>query len=73
MFSQGSIYDWVKHHRLHHKTFRTSDDPFYSDKDFLHAQVFGCCRALSPKQADLLKSIDVKDLEEDGVVMFQKR
>jgi fatty-acid desaturase len=70
---QGSIYDWVKIHRLHHQTFKTSDDPFYSDKDFLHAQVFSHIRKLSPRQEKLLETIDMKDIEEDGIVMFQKR
>lgn len=71
--SQGSIYDWVKYHRLHHQTFKTVDDPYYSEKDFLHAQVFAHIRNLSEKQEHLLKQVDMKDLEEDQIVMFQKR
>lgn len=70
---QGSIYDWVKYHRLHHQTFKTADDPYYSEKDFLHAQVFAHIRNLSEKQEYLLKNVDMKDLEEDKIVMFQKR
>lgn len=70
---QGSIYDWVRYHRLHHHTFKTSDDPYYSEKDFLHAQVFAHIRSLSPKQEYLLKQIDMKDLEADNIVMFQKK
>lgn len=70
---QGTIYDWVKLHRLHHKTFKTSDDPYYSDKDLLSGHVFAQIRKLSPHQEKLLKEIDVKDLLEDKVVMFQKR
>jgi stearoyl-CoA desaturase (Delta-9 desaturase) len=58
---------------LHHKAFKTVDDPFYSDKDFLSAQVFSHIRKLSPRQERLLEDIDMKDLEEDGFVMFQKR
>lgn len=70
---QGSIYDWVRLHRLHHQTFKTSDDPFYSDKDFLHSQVFSHIRKLSPRQEKLLDTVNMKDIEEDGIVMFQKR
>lgn len=70
---QGSIYDWVRYHRLHHQTFKTSDDPYYSEKDFLHAQVFAHIRNLSEKQEYLLKQVDMNDLEEDQIVMFQKR
>jgi stearoyl-CoA desaturase (Delta-9 desaturase) len=58
---------------LHHQTFKTSDDPFYSDKDFLHAQVFAHIRKLSPRQEKLLDTVNMKDMEEDGIVMFQKR
>lgn len=70
---KGSIYDWVRYHRLHHQTFKTADDPYYSEKDFLHAQVFAHIRSLSPKQEQMLKNIDMKDLEEDQIVMFQKK
>lgn len=70
---QGSIYDWVQYHRLHHRTFKTADDPYCSEKDFLHAQVFAHIRSLSPKQEYMLKQIDMKDLESDKIVMFQKK
>lgn len=60
-------------HRLHHQTFKTPHDPYYSDKEFLDAHVFAQIRNLSPHQEELLKAIDVKDLEEDKIVMFQKK
>lgn len=72
-FAQGSIYDWVKLHRMHHQTFKTADDPYYSDKEFLDAQVFAQIRSLSENQKQLLKHVEVKDLEMDAIVMFQKR
>lgn len=67
------MYDWVQYHRLHHRTFKTADDPYYSEKDFLHAQVFAHIRSLSPKQEHLLSQVDMKDLEADKIVMFQKK
>lgn len=63
----------MRKHRLHHETFRTSNDPYYSEKEFLDAHVFAQIRSLSPQQEEMLKNIDMKDLEEDKVVMFQKR
>lgn len=72
-YFQGSVYDWVQYHRLHHRTFKTADDPYYSEKDFLHAQVFAHIRSLSPKQEHLLAQVDMKDLEADKIVMFQKK
>lgn len=73
MAGNGSIYDWVRSHRLHHIAFKTADDPFYSDKDFVSSQVFAHIRKLSARQEKMLEKIDMKDVEEDGVVMFQKR
>uniref|UniRef100_A0A182N6J2 Fatty acid desaturase domain-containing protein n=1 Tax=Anopheles dirus TaxID=7168 RepID=A0A182N6J2_9DIPT len=70
---QGSIYDWVRMHRLHHDKFRTVDDPYYSDKDFLHGQVLANIRKLSPRQEQLLEAVDMSDLEADRIVMFQRR
>lgn len=70
---QGCIYEWVRRHRLHHKTFKTADDPYYSDKDFMQAQVLSQFRKLSVKQQSLLDQIDMSDIEQDQVVMFQKK
>ena len=63
----------MRKHRLHHQTFKTENDPYYSDTEFMDAQVFAQIRSLSPHQNELLKAIDMKDLEADKVVMFQKR
>lgn len=71
--AQGSIFDWVRMHRLHHSTFKTADDPFYSDGTFLDAQVFSHIRKLSARQEAMLGDVDVADLEADSIVMFQSR
>lgn len=60
-------------HRLHHNTFKTADDPFYSDGTFLDAQVFAHIHKLSARQEAMLLDVDVSDLEADSIVMFQKR
>ncbi|XP_037913382.1 acyl-CoA Delta(11) desaturase [Hermetia illucens] len=70
---QGSIYNWVQLHRLHHATHKTQDDPYYSDKDFFSAHVLAQMQSLGDKQQQMLKMVDMKDLEEDRIVMFQKR
>ncbi|KAL3279053.1 hypothetical protein HHI36_016568 [Cryptolaemus montrouzieri] len=69
----GPIYDWVKKHRLHHKYFGTELDPYNPNKGFFFSHVSGFCLDLSEAQEEALKSIDVSDLEEDKIVMFQKR
>lgn len=70
---QGSIYNWVRLHRLHHKKFGTPEDPLYSAKDFFSAHVRAQLENLSPQQEKDLEEIDMKDMEEDKIVMFQKR
>ncbi|XP_055850709.1 acyl-CoA Delta-9 desaturase [Episyrphus balteatus] len=69
----GSIYNWTRAHRLHHQKFRTTDDPFYSSADFFSAQVRAQIESLTPEQEKLLEQVDMSDLEEDNVVMFQKK
>lgn len=70
---QGSIYNWVRLHRLHHEQFRKEQDPFYSAHDFLSAHVRAQLTCYTPEQEELLKQVDMSDLEEDKIVMFQKR
>ncbi|XP_073816809.1 acyl-CoA Delta-9 desaturase [Musca autumnalis] len=70
---QGSIYNWVRAHRLHHQYFRKPEDPFYSNKNFMSAHVYTQLLSYSSEQEDLLNKVDMKDLEEDKIVMFQKR
>lgn len=70
---QGSIYDWVHQHRLHHAHFSTNDDPFDYTKGFLYAHMLTRLKKFSPHQEKLKESIDMSDLENDSVVMFQKR
>lgn len=69
----GSIYDWVRAHRLHHMKFKHDDDPFYSNKDFFSAHVTAQLKSYSPQQERMLSEVDMADIEEDGVVMFQKK
>lgn len=70
---QCSVYTWVRWHRLHHRYFRQDDDPFFSNRNFLYAQVHAQILDYSPHQKELLNTIDMSDLEQDEVVMFQKR
>lgn len=70
---QGSIYSVVQAHRLHHAKFHQDEDPYYSKHSFIYAQVRGGLLRYSPQQEELLKEIDMSDLESDSIVMFQKR
>lgn len=70
---QGSIYEWVRYHRLHHAHFETDGDPYDHNKGFLYAHFIARFRLLSEYQTKLLEKIDMTDLENDGIVMFQKK
>jgi len=67
------LYDWVLEHRLHHAHFGTEKDPFNPDRGFLFAYITNKLVSKHPDHEKLLKSIDVKDLEQDPIVMWQKR
>ncbi|XP_049696311.2 acyl-CoA Delta-9 desaturase [Helicoverpa armigera] len=69
----GSIYDWVQYHRLHHAHFATEDDPYDYNKGFVYAHFLTRLRKLSPQQEKLKSAIDMSDLENDSIVMFQKK
>lgn len=58
---------------MHHEKFRKNEDPFYSNRDFMSAQVYGQLLKYNAEQEALLAKVDMSDLEKDGVVMFQKR
>ncbi|XP_053613160.1 acyl-CoA Delta-9 desaturase [Plodia interpunctella] len=73
MTGQGSVYEWVRHHRLHHQLFSTDNDPYDYNKGFLYSHILTRLWKLSPQQEMLRESIDMSDLEKDGVVMFQKK
>ncbi|XP_054736898.1 acyl-CoA Delta-9 desaturase [Anastrepha obliqua] len=70
---QGTIYGWVQAHRLHHQKFRQEDDIFYSARNFMAAQVHAQIMSYTPEQQQLLNEVDMSDIEEDKIVMFQKK
>jgi stearoyl-CoA desaturase (Delta-9 desaturase) len=66
---QGSIYHWVRDHRLHHRFSDTDKDPHNIGRGFFYAHV-GWLLEEAPKRDDM-PCLD--DLKSDSVVMFQKR
>lgn len=60
-------------HRLHHAHFQQDEDPYYSKHSFLYAQLHGNLFKYSQQQEQLLKAVDMSDVEKDEIVMFQKR
>lgn len=73
LIGHGTIYDWVVWHRLHHKYIGTDLDPYNNKNGFFYSHLGSLMRNLSPAQVEAIKEIDVTDLENDKVVMFQKK
>ncbi|XP_063243805.1 acyl-CoA Delta-9 desaturase isoform X2 [Bacillus rossius redtenbacheri] len=70
---QGSIYDWVLDHRIHHKHFGTENDPYNHKRGMYYAHVVSRVETAHPHREEMEKAVDMSDLDADGVVMFQKR
>lgn len=70
---QGTIYNWVLEHRLHHKYFGTKKDPFNHNKSIWNLQILSRITRPVGGYDKLKEAVDMSDVEEDGVVMFQKK
>lgn len=70
---QGPLYDWVSEHRLHHAHFGTEKDPFNPNRGFWFAFLTNKLVSKHPEHEKLLRAVDVQDLEQDAVVMWQKK
>ncbi|CAL8145728.1 unnamed protein product [Orchesella dallaii] len=73
MACQNSIHEWCRDHRVHHKFTETNADPHNALRGFFFSHVGWL---LVKKHDDVKtkgKSVYLTDLEEDPVVMFQKK
>ena len=70
---QGSIFAWSRDHRLHHKFSDTDLDPHDISKGFFHAHVGWLLKQKSKQLYEEGKKLDLDDLKNDPVVMFQRK
>ncbi|XP_039298699.1 acyl-CoA Delta(11) desaturase [Nilaparvata lugens] len=73
MAFEDSIYEWVRNHRVHHKFTETTADPHDSRRGFFFSH---CGWLMIRKHPDVKRkgqTVDVSDLEQDSVIMFQKK
>ncbi|XP_044742389.1 acyl-CoA Delta-9 desaturase [Chrysoperla carnea] len=73
LVGQGTIYNWVLKHRIHHKYLGTNKDPYNISKGLLYSHFLSNVEKASPQDEEIAKEIDMSDIEQDGVVMFQKK
>ncbi|XP_020298166.1 acyl-CoA Delta(11) desaturase-like [Pseudomyrmex gracilis] len=70
---QGTIYDWARDHRVHHKFSDTDADPYNIRRGFFFSHIGWL---LIRKHPDVLKkgaTISCSDLEKDPFVVFQRK
>lgn len=73
MAGQNSILTWSRDHRVHHKFAETDADPHNIKRGFFFAHMGWLCCKKHPDVAQKGKLIDLSDLTENPVVMFQHR
>ncbi|XP_034484964.1 stearoyl-CoA desaturase 5 [Drosophila innubila] len=70
---QNSIWEWTRDHRVHHKFTDTHADPHNSRRGFFFAHMGWLMCKKHPDVGIKGKQIDMTDIEQDPVVMFQKK
>ncbi|XP_066600399.1 (11Z)-hexadec-11-enoyl-CoA conjugase-like [Prorops nasuta] len=68
---QNSVYRWAREHRLHHKYSDTDADPHNSNRGFFFSHMGWLMVKKHPLVKEKIKQIDVTDLKNDKLVMFQ--
>ncbi|XP_063706252.1 acyl-CoA Delta-9 desaturase-like [Culicoides brevitarsis] len=70
---QQCIYDWARDHRVHHKYTDTDADPHNSKKGFFFSHIGWLLVNKHPEVINKGKNIDMTDLQNDPLVMWQKK
>lgn len=70
---QNHIYEWARDHRVHHKYSETDADPHNAKRGFFFSHVGWLLVRKHPEVKEKGKGIEMKDMEEDIVLMFQKK
>ncbi|XP_073992385.1 acyl-CoA Delta12-desaturase [Rhodnius prolixus] len=68
---QCSIFNWVLHHKVHHKFHGTKNDPCNYRHGFFFCHLSNHCLEANPEIERMKRHISVSDLEDDYVVYFQ--
>lgn len=68
---QYSLYNWTRDHRLHHRHTDTDADPHNSNRGFFFSHIGWSLMMPHPEVEKHIKSIDMSDIEQDKIVMFQ--
>jgi len=70
--NQGTIYHWVRDHRIHHRFSEKSADPHNANIGFFYSHIGWLLVEKSPETIKEGKKLNMDDLHEDRFVMFEK-
>jgi stearoyl-CoA desaturase (delta-9 desaturase) len=70
---QGSIYHWVRDHRMHHKHTDTALDPHSIQYGFWYSHMGWLFFKKGQQFRDATQTIDMSDIEADPIVMYQRK
>ncbi|XP_073820407.1 acyl-CoA Delta-9 desaturase-like [Musca autumnalis] len=70
---QNSIYEWCRDHRVHHKFSETDADPHNAMRGFFFSHMGWLMTKKHPDVIKKGKTVDISDLENNPIVMFQHR
>ena len=70
---QGSIYHWVRDHRMHHRHTDTELDPHSIEYGFMYSHMGWLFFRRTDKFRASAREIQMGDMENDSIVMFQHR
>ncbi|XP_020610221.1 stearoyl-CoA desaturase 5-like [Orbicella faveolata] len=71
--AQNDIFEWARDHRVHHKYSETDADPHNAKRGFFFSHVGWLLVKKHPDVIKKGKQLDLSDLYEDKIVMFQRR
>lgn len=57
---------------MHHQYYGTEHDPYNHNRGFLYSHLFSNLATPHPEHERLVQSVDMRDIELDGYVLFQR-
>ncbi|KAM3862808.1 stearoyl-CoA desaturase b [Diretmus argenteus] len=73
MAFQNDIFEWARDHRVHHKYSETDADPHNAIRGFFFSHIGWLLVRKHPDVIEKGRKLELSDLKEDAVVMFQKQ
>ena len=70
---QNDIFEWSRDHRVHHKFSETDADPHNARRGFFFAHMGWLMMKKHPEVKRRGKTVDVSDLLQDPIVVYQRK